>query len=246
MLHWPSDAALARTLTDERGGFRFARLVMGLYHLAVTARAGSVHFFDARPGRAARVSVPRFASIIGQVVDRAGKPVDGVFASVSPYRGARFRAGGRFGFAGVAPGDRTVAVAGAMGAAKARLRLHPGIRTRVDLVLSPYRHVRGRLLDDAGTPLPGWQVSVIQEDPLDRRQTNDFWNADLPGRVTGPDGRFEVWVAWTGPSTLRANRASHDPTSASMTWFHPIEIGGMPVVELGNLRMARKPSATPP
>jgi len=121
----------------------------------------------------------------GVPVPDVGVTAEGAFLVV---RNARTGADGRFTLAHVAPGEVRLAARHANeGKASIRLRGGDGARLTWDPVLDPGLVFAGRLVDDLGLPLAGWEVEA--------RVSSS--GSGAPTRFTararsGPDGRFAV------------------------------------------------------
>jgi len=87
--------------------------------------------------------------------------------------------------------------------------------TGVDFALAPGHHVKGRLVDSAGSPLAGALIRT-------RNGANGDWNhAGAMGRtVTGADGSFELWLATDegGEATPRWLFVSKDNYGVGTIW----------------------------
>jgi protocatechuate 3,4-dioxygenase beta subunit len=111
-----------------------------------------------------------------------------VLAAKGQTRSAASDPGGRYVIPDLPPGKYQVMVAAEtrLSVSKGPLRVEPGKTSEVGSVtLRAGIALRGRLLDDAGAPLPGARVDV--------RQTDVSGGAEFSG-VAGEDGRFVVFL----------------------------------------------------
>lgn len=195
---------LARTVdADEQGRFQFTGLLPGTVPLLVAARGCAVWNGSAevRGGGTTVVEVRmrRGAALSGRVTLASGDPAEGATVSVTELGGRRMTrtdAAGAYLLADLAAGDVHVAAdGGARGSATTTVSVGDE-DVRWDPILSVGTAVVGRLTDERGEPLPGWQVRLLAEGL--RGVLGGDLRTDAAGRFTFPnrdDGEFEIEFA---------------------------------------------------
>ncbi|MGQ0553465.1 MAG: carboxypeptidase regulatory-like domain-containing protein [Planctomycetota bacterium] len=170
---------------------------------------------------AGQIVLERGAWISGRVIDEAGRPLAGaeIRAQDASAFGSRRSGGpmllgglagefgavttgsdGRFSVAGLAAGEATVSArsSGRRVAVTEPVKLEAGRGADVgDLTLDPGVSISGYVLDEAGRPLPGAQVSVssmarLMLNRLEDLPRQQLWQEFGQRELTGLDGSFEV------------------------------------------------------
>lgn len=121
-----------------------------------------------RPDETSAVSIQlgAGATIVGEVVDEADKPIANIGVFRTPYdplrRTAWTDAGGKFRIEGLAAGSVELEADGGdtRGSAKATVELVSGQETRVRLKFAPGLVISGVVVDERDAPLPGCRVTV--------------------------------------------------------------------------------------
>jgi protocatechuate 3,4-dioxygenase beta subunit len=186
--------------SDDSGAFRVEDVPPG----AAEARTIALGFqpsylsnLEVRAGqdlKGVEIVLAAGAVVEGRVLSPSGRPVAGADVRVFEAEeggGRRFFSmpimaqsdgEGRYRLEGVAPGTRTLqAEHKSYRRAVRDLEVRPGENT-LDLSLEGGAEVRGRVVDESGTPVPGARVSL-----------HEGWRSwDLPSGVSGADGGFTL------------------------------------------------------
>ena len=203
--------------TGPQGEFRGTGLKPGLLDLQVTARGyrdtwwRGVQIPQDRDPEPVTITLERASVLEGRAQDEEGNPVPGariiVVAQASPGgRPLRFPfedpatdSGGRFRVDGLAPGEYTLSawLPGSSRRAEATVRLGSGT-TQVELVFKRGTVVAGRVVDEAGDPVPSAEVYLR---PVVKGQRERTANSQADGsfRVQNvDDGHFELVASASG------------------------------------------------
>lgn len=172
-----SGGSLGRS--DLKGELRASGLKPGLQDLFIRGRGyqdtwwKGVEVPQDRDPEPVTVTMERGAVLEGRAMDEAGKPVAGARIDIFPKRPGESvmsrspfdqpvtGADGRFRFDDLTPGEHTISgsVAGASGRAETEIQVGPGT-TRFDLLFEHGTEVAGRVVDEAGQPIPFAYVSM--------------------------------------------------------------------------------------
>lgn len=218
---------MRRAVTEADGAFRFTGLATGRYRLGAEARG----FAPAEPLRAAAdaggeaveatLRLGEGRVVRGQVVDRDRGAVAGAEIFVrSAVRGGGMMiemgggAGrepdavsgpdGRFTLRGLDEDGDVSLTARAQGFASGRAQAKPQ-DAEVLFTLTPALTLAGRLVDAAGAPVPGVEVSVERAD--DEFDFRGFWAER--SATSGPDGAFRISGLDEGVWRVLAQTATH-------------------------------------
>jgi hypothetical protein len=198
---------------DESGRFRVEPLPVGTHHVLAAARGASIWHGAAiiRTGETSHLDVTLIggASLAGVARLASGAAAGGIRISVEELGGPRSAvtaADGAYRIANVTPGpSRARADAGASGYAEKWFRFGESGETRWDPVLSGVMTVRGRLVDEHGAPLRGWQVRLTAHPQV-------FFQGETK---TDADGHFELSRKGGGEFTVEFNEKRGDPPVVS-------------------------------
>ncbi|MCA8956525.1 MAG: sigma-70 family RNA polymerase sigma factor [Planctomycetes bacterium] len=188
-------ASPTKVETDANGEYEILDQSPGVYVLEVGRTPGGfaaqqLRIEVATGGVRRDITLARGWTLTGVVQDKTGRPLPG--AAVEVWDGPltsyweRTDASGRFELSCVTAGEITVrASVPGQGQASAKVSGSPLESKHCVLVPDPGTFVRGRLVDESGTPIANWIV-VVQ--PLERlRQTHDSGIA-----LSDAEGRFLV------------------------------------------------------
>ncbi len=257
-LHWASldpnveEDELGRVLharSQSGGDFEFPAVGPGAWVLTVRApdappaAIGPIVLREGEVPAPILVTLSPPFALSGRVVDGSGAPVPDVEVWARPEGGltARFLAqqtttdgNGRFRFASLGEGVHRLTVEGQGWSPSRPVRVELGERApdEVELVVERLRPITGRLVDEAGRPVPRatlelWR-SIRGTSPYDRTEVS--WSVD------GPEGRFELEAPGPGHWVLLVRAPGMAPT-----WTRTFRAGPTPV-ELGDVLLG--PGAT--
>ncbi|HEX3127751.1 MAG TPA: carboxypeptidase-like regulatory domain-containing protein [Thermoanaerobaculia bacterium] len=226
--------------TNEQGLYSVAGLEAGAMDLLVEADA-----FETRLIRGARIpdtaassveiELTRGAAVEGQVLDRDGKPVTGVFVTshrdeseaFTGTKSAMTDAGGHYRLEGLAPGSYQMSVERFADKLEVKTEVGPGLQ-HLDLRFQEATPVSGQVLDSQGAPVARALLTLVPvedgEGPKTASQTDGTFTFD-----SVPDGRFR----------LRGSA----PGFAETTDARAVDVSGEPVQGLV-LRLVRGVSIT--
>lgn len=224
-------AVSKRTLSDRDGRFEVPDLRLGEVEIAVEARGfiavGGLPAAVPQPaGEALTIRLERGATLDGRAVTSEGDPVAGARILVGQAAGLSDEEG-LFRVAGIAPGPQLVEARHPdYQPVSRRMTVEPE-GSRAELVFEAGQEVRGRVVDDAGEPLPGAAVelSAVAE-RLPRRYRA---RADA-------EGAFVLSPVVRGTYRLRADAEGHGEGE-----LESVRVGGEPVEDLV---VALRPSGT--
>ncbi len=231
-LHWqaflpeeperPVGEPILRTArADGAGRFELRGLPAGAARVGVAAPAfvplAGVEVELPRPAAAGelRLVLERGALLEGRVTSAAGEPVAAVRVGVGGAAAAT-NDDGRYWLEGAAPGRQEVLfLHPAYGRLARRFEIRPGVNV-LDVAFEPGVEVAGRVVDDAGRPVPGARVELAPENRFEPRQYRD---------VAGADGRFRLSPVLAGTYRLTAGADGFTDTE------HPaaLAVGGEPL-----------------
>ena len=221
-----------RAVSDEQGGFSIEDVSPGpvrLHAQAPRRQQVELENLEVKPGQGLTgldVVLPAGATVEGRVLGPDGRPVGDArvsvvqasqndFAAFSSLRGDT-DADGHYQIDGVPPGPHTLE-ARADGYRRAARDVEVTERTgAVDFQLDRGLEVSGRVVDDAGAPIPGVQLTL----------TAGMFSRDSPGALTGADGAFRIAGVQDGTYRLRPRKegyVSPDPLGMAVT------VAGAPV-----------------
>lgn len=206
---WPGHDPGTAVVTGADGRYRLAAPPEDRFWVQAEAagylpESGWVQRPAAAAGRAPTLALVAAASVAGQVVDPAGKPVSGaeIEAFEVPARPHGFHpdpadaravtdAGGRFTIAGLHPDGAFEVTAARKGFLPAQEMLaglrRAGERPRLRLVLEPSRSGAGKVVDLEERPLPGVEVRLSSSGRPAREP-----GRTMPAAVTDAEGWFRV------------------------------------------------------
>lgn len=205
-------------VTDANGRYRAGPVDPGSWNFVVEAEGHLDVLMEERTLAADMkpqdFTLKRAASIVGRIVDRAGRPVPGVHVALEkntpeepveyePQEGAYSDRDGRFVLDASAPGEFRVHI-------REDDFLHTSIAVKapvadVVITLSEGASVEGTLTDTRGLPLPGFHVSVIP------RAEAGHGHEEAPSRegtTTDAQGRFHCKGLTPGRYRVLAERAT--------------------------------------
>ncbi|MEM7160494.1 MAG: carboxypeptidase regulatory-like domain-containing protein [Myxococcota bacterium] len=190
-------------LTDEDGRFEVTGLRDARYELAAESSGGRERVTAiARPGQDVALALAELGRVEGQVT-LDGQPLKSYAVRVEgpTARGKQVRdSAGHFELERLDPGTYQLVVTAPDGSGRAEVTVGAGESVTKDVVLEHKLTVRGRIVDEAGQPVPGAMILVGEgaAGQVSIEQTGD--EAPL---VTDEDGRFELNCA-AGPRALVA------------------------------------------
>ncbi|HYH47126.1 MAG TPA: carboxypeptidase-like regulatory domain-containing protein, partial [Thermoanaerobaculia bacterium] len=203
------------------GAFAFAEVAPG----AVTLEASAEGFLPPEPVELqvppngevqdVRLVLGRGAAVSGWITAAGGEPVAGARVRIGPVQ-SESDAEGRYRLAGVPPGLKALALSHpAYKGRNQQVDVQPG-ENRVDLTLEKGTTVAGRVVDEAGAPRPGAEVTLRNRSERDPRGYR---------ASSGADGRFEILAVTDGRFDLEAEAGGFAPA------VHPsvIEVAGRDV-----------------
>lgn len=183
------------------------------------------------------------ASIVGLVRDAAGAPAPdvvvieaveragGFYEHAFPPAQVRTDAEGRFHLDAVAPGARELNAHDGrrprLGRAHALVQCESGRTTSCELALGLGRTITGRVVDAAGTPLPGWRVHDDPQAWIEDSGTM-FSQADRQDETDG-EGRFLLANVGEGAHTLKVSAPDSIPIPPRAE-LHGVAAGASDVV----------------
>ncbi|MEA2559218.1 MAG: hypothetical protein QOH06_722 [Acidobacteriota bacterium] len=181
-----------QSISDETGFFRIEDVIPGGIELQATAtgyQRSELDNLEVRPGqelKGVEVVLAPGAVIEGRVFSPSGQPLAGAEVGVADptmdffFGSATTDGDGRYRLEGIAPGTRAVqAEHKSYRRAMKELEVRLG-ENSVDLRLEGGVEVRGRVVDEGGTPVPSARVSL--------RAGPRSWNQ--PDAASGADGSF--------------------------------------------------------
>lgn len=220
--------AMGRSLraeTDDEGGFLFEGVSPGPIEVRAQAprhQQVELQGLEVKPGQdltGLEIVLAPGGVIEGRVLSPAGRPVPGaevvvqeVSQSTSPFPSfTRLRANadgeGRYVLDGVPPGPRTLAATAEGYDRTARdLDVRPGDNV-LDFELDAGTEVSGRVVDDAGVPVPGVQLRLVA----------GFGSLDSPTAASGPDGAFRFTGVPDGTFRLMPRKEGYAQPSREET-----------------------------
>jgi protocatechuate 3,4-dioxygenase beta subunit len=180
------------------------------------------------PAKGLRLVLPEGGSVEAQVVDEAGRPVQGAQVELeqTEERGTVDEAG-RVVLKGLLPGRYRVVASTARDeafrAAQQQVELRDMEQVKVRLQLAAGQSLAGVVVDGKGQPVAGAQVRVLPDALLvDRRERMDVELAPHASRlveewsggagkpaVSGADGSFRVEHLWPGRWLVRAEKEGY-------------------------------------
>ncbi len=210
------------TRTNPEGAFTFDRLRPGDYTLAATgpllAAMEAAHVplhGDATP---VTLTLSAAGEIAGTVTGPSGRPEPGVTLSVEDtrveHRLPEVTSGpdGRYRLGPLPPGEYMLEVSAGMEWVMKPARtiaVMAGQTSRADVALTPSLEVRGRVVDDTGSPVADARISV----------RSDSWvHVIVDDERTGVDGRFRLQRGLgAGPIELTVEHAEHRRLERQLT-----------------------------
>lgn len=192
-----SSDSVKEARSGDEGSFRIEDVPPGTYQLKAMAsgrQAADKSGLEVRSGQdltGVEIVLMSGGIVEGRVLS-SGRPVAGARIEVAEpavvgtsrmliQSGTASDGDGYYRLDGVAPGPRTLkAQREGFSTAVRDLEVKPGENT-VDFALEAGVEVTGRVVDDAGTPVPGARVAL-----------SEGWNWNLPSTVTRPDGSFTL------------------------------------------------------
>ncbi len=225
-------AAPQSQTTDARGEYRFTT-VLPEVHLARVHHAD----FETWHGKldlaapVPEITLVRGASLAGRIRDESGAPVANARVEVRqpavPFgvlRAGESGADGRFEIRGIAPLERfTLMVHASEFAihAEEKLRL-PAAHEELEIVLEPAHPLAGRVVDAAGRPVAGAEVSITGDRVLDEggsvMSPTPTWEylCGIGSRLTAEDGSFEFVSLYDGEFEVVARSPGNSSLSVVM------------------------------
>jgi protocatechuate 3,4-dioxygenase beta subunit len=220
-----------RMTTDDEGSFAFDGVSPGPFHLRAQAagrQEAELRNLEVKPGQDLanlEIVLPPGAAIEGRVLSPEGKPVSRAIVAVLQESANRFvftpqsRAAapdgdGRYRIDGVPPGQHTVE-ARAEGYRRAVRNVEVVRTTPVDFALERGLEVSGRVMDGAGTAIPGAQVMLVSG--------GDVFHA--LGALSEADGSFHISGLQDGTYQLMAEKDGYAPDFKGQ----PVTLAGVPV-----------------
>jgi protocatechuate 3,4-dioxygenase beta subunit len=202
-------------LTDDTGSFSFADVAPGPIGLAAEAprhQRQELRGLEVKPGQdlsGVELVLPTAVAVEGRVLRPDGRPAEGAEVTVAePARNGAYvpslRAGaddtGHYRIEGIAPGPHTLE-ADAEGYRRAVRDVELKEETRgVDFQLEPVRgEVSGRVIDDAGNPVPGASVALYGP-----QEGSHFGES-------AADGSFRIAGVDDGAYRIRAGKPGYAP-----------------------------------
>ncbi|HUQ04277.1 MAG TPA: carboxypeptidase-like regulatory domain-containing protein [Kofleriaceae bacterium] len=183
-------------LTDESGRFELRGLRRGTYDLVAEAERGALRgrVDNVRTGSDTAIALAGLASIEG-VVTAAGKPVsefsfeiEGLARRAQTVRDAS----GKFRIDRIDPGTYTVRIKSAAGVGNGKVIAEAGKTAQVAIALAGATKVRGRLVDDKGTPVANTPVLAMPARASDDEHGSFSFEGTPP--TSDADGRFDFEV----------------------------------------------------
>jgi protocatechuate 3,4-dioxygenase beta subunit len=215
-----------RGLTDDDGGFVLDGVSPGpiaLYAQAPHRQHAELKNLEVKAGQDlanVELVLPPSAVVEGRVLAPDGRPVVGAEVAVVQAAQNDFQRGaapgaitdgdGRYRLEGVPSGKQTLE-ARAEGYRRAARDVEVSARTAaVDFELERGLEVSGRVVDDAGNPLPGARLMLL---------AGRSFSPNAPRTLSGADGAFRLSGLQDGAYTLRALKDGYagDPQGVAVT-----------------------------
>ncbi len=243
---WSSDRQDPPVVTDVDGRFALRGLAPGAYTLrAFRQGGGEVTAEHVEVGATVALVIRATGSIAGTVRDAAGPVGDFTVRVSDPASGfdrseSFFRTGGRFAVRDLPAGAFVVSVSAARGAATHDVTLTAGEhRTGLAFELAANLTVRGRVVDAAsGAPVPGMVMIVVPDKGGDPRGTTTFEEHGDRRNVSGDDGRFEIAGVPPGRGHIEGLAVDFVDSAYGMV-HHVVELAGGPIVDVGDVKVAK-------
>lgn len=207
---YTSHRDFARTVSDERGGFRFVGIPpaeigvieeahdpAGVYVLTEP----SVSFPLAEP---AEVRLGRMGELRGTVYDDAGSPV---VTRIVARGGPAFATPGTSDAEGafsmpLAPGDYTVSLKGSgfVAPPPVEIRVPSGETVTLDLTVGRGAELRGTVVDETGTPIEAAAVTLVDASRSSGRMIAEATLRQIVAQDLGDELPALDGVVWTDPT----------------------------------------------
>jgi hypothetical protein len=190
-------------MSDAAGRFRLGPAGPGRFRLDLThsdfalATRPTIVVAGSRDVDAGDLRLAPAVAIEGRVIDGRGMPLPGTRVSISSFTTERRRepvvsdADGRFRLGGLAPGERfdlTVFHPGHLP------HDAPGVEAPspepLRITLRPARSLAGRVVDDAGKPIPGVRISLVETRELRMAGGSQSGGSSRTAGETDAEGRF--------------------------------------------------------
>jgi RNA polymerase sigma-70 factor (ECF subfamily) len=181
------ESNLPPALSDTRGQFELANVPHSRYQVLAEAQAGKLRgrAADITPDAEITITLAAVSSLRGTVHGAHGPSELFSVRLTGPTSDQRSFADGAFEFPRVDPGDYTLEVTSSDGTGHATAHVADGAAA-VDIALVANATVTGRLVDPAGNPVPGMNMTLLADRDVLQIELHD------PPAISGPDGRFSV------------------------------------------------------
>lgn len=204
-----------RTTTDEKGAFEIERVAPGPIQIRAQAprrQRAQIEGLEVKPGRDltnVEIVLAPGGTVEGRVLSPEGRPVPNARVSVAEPGSDAFSAfsrvrattdgDGRYRLDGVPPGPQTLE-ATAEGYRRGVRDVEVTAETRtIDFELERGLEVSGRVVDDAGHPVPSAQVMLVAG--------RNFF--DALRAISGADGAFRIPGVQDGTYSLSARKEGY-------------------------------------
>jgi protocatechuate 3,4-dioxygenase beta subunit len=210
---WEDRLTRNEAVTDARGGFRIGGL--GRAPVSLIARApgyGPARHDAVRAGSRVELFLFPGPTLSGTARDEAGRPVAGATVRLfgegwsAPPPAEPTDAAGRFIASGIEPGEFWVlGREGSRAPALAKVAVTAREDATVDLTLGDGGYVTGRVVDEAGRPLPG---ATLRPETFDGRGLPTLVGETMAGS-SGADGSFALGPLPPGALGLVVSHRGH-------------------------------------
>lgn len=219
-LVWPREEPGAFARTDANGSYALSWRPRGDLRLAATA---ALYFPSGETQGGPDFRLSPAAAVAGLVVDPGGRPVDGVEIEIAPAGPARPGEGlrtrgdakGRFSVARLDPSkawELRVLRRGFLPSTVALADLKPlSVRSDLRIVLRPGRAASGVVVDEAGHPVKGAEVTLLATEGV-RREDLAPRGEEVARAAADVQGRFRIETAPAPRVDLEARAPGFAPT----------------------------------
>lgn len=192
-------------LTDANGRFTIQGLYPAAYDVTAEALrgAGRATVTQVKPGASITLRLEQLGGLTGTVTSSAGPIKEYTLTADGPVtQTARGQADGRYEITRLAPGAYDLKVVGPEGAGTGKATVTPGAPTTANIVVAPWGHVMGTLIDARTTkPLAGTRVVAMTKDVFDEESLFQSFVGGS-GPQTDGGGRFDVGRLGPGEGAL--------------------------------------------